>query len=52
MKEVSSPRQKKLPNLTTDDGDGRKSFPERRESVVVAATIVTERRASSLNPVD
>ena len=37
-------------DLATDDGDGGKRFPERRESVVSAA-IVTEHSTRSLNPV-
>lgn len=39
-------------DLATDDGNGGKSLPERRESVVVSATIVTEHGAGPLDPVN
>lgn len=37
-------------NLAADDGDGRKGFPESRQSSV--ATVVAEDRTGSLNSVD
>lgn len=48
---IKKMQKKKEEHLTTDDGNGRKSFPKGRESVVAVA-VITERRTCSLDPVN